>query len=132
MKVTGALLTSLVLLACSTEKPDSTTGYEGLDVPLSVLSSDEARQRGRTIFQSKCALCHGARADGKGARSKGLSRKAADFTNPEWRSSTTPRALFRILSEGKRGTSMPAWPTLSNEQKWDVIAYVLSVAEDGP
>jgi mono/diheme cytochrome c family protein len=27
---------------------------------------------------------------------------------------------------------MPAWPTLSEEQKWDVIAYVLSVAEDGP
>lgn len=132
MKVTGALLTSLVLSACSTENAASTTADEPIDVPLSVLSSDEARQRGRTIFQSKCALCHGAKADGNGARSKGLSRRAANFNNPEWRASTTPRELFRILSEGKRGTSMPAWPTLSKEQKWDVIAYVLSVAEDGP
>ena len=132
MKATGALLTSLVLSACSAESAHSTTGDEATEVPLRVLSSDEARQRGRAIFQSKCALCHGARADGKGARSKGLSRKAADFTNPEWRASTTPGELFGILSEGKRGTSMPAWPTLSNEQKWDVIAYVLSVAEDGP
>ena len=132
MKVTGALLTSLVLSACSAESAESAESYANIDVPLRVLSSDEARERGRTIFESKCALCHGAKADGKGARSKGLSRKAADFTNPQWRANTTPRELFRILSEGKRGTSMPAWPTLSDDEKWDVIAYVLSVAEDGP
>jgi len=40
--------------------------------------------------------------------------------------------VFEVVSEGKRGTSMPAWPTLSSDQKWDVVAYVLSVAEDGP
>jgi mono/diheme cytochrome c family protein len=61
-----------------------------------------------------------------------LSRKPIDFTNPEWRASVTPRYVFEVVSEGKRGTSMPAWPTLSNAQKWDVVAYVLSVAEDGP
>ena len=124
---------SVALSACSAEEANtSATDYTQIEVPLERLSSDEARERGRSLFQRKCALCHGERADGNGARSKGLSRKPANFTSPDWRANTTPRSVFEVLSEGKRGTSMPAWPTLSDDQKWDVIAYVLSVAEDGP
>ena len=84
------------------------------------------------MFQQKCALCHGDNADGNGARSKGLSGKPANFRSPSWRANVTPEYVYQVLSEGKRGTSMPAWPTLSEDQKWDVIAYVLSAAEDGP
>ncbi len=132
MKAMGALLMSLALLACNARDEPSAAEYREIEVPVDRLSSDEARQRGRTLFRAKCALCHGDGADGRGVRSKGLSGKPANFTNPEWRRTTTPAQVFRILSEGKRGTSMPAWPTLSDDQKWDVIAYVLSVAEDGP
>jgi high-affinity iron transporter len=124
---------SLALSACSTEEANhSTVDYSELDVPIGRLSSDEARERGRDLFKQKCALCHGERADGNGVRSKGLSGKPANFGSPDWRANTTPAFVFQVLSEGKRGTSMPAWPTLSEDQKWDVIAYVLSVAEDGP
>ena len=124
---------SLALSACSAEQSGrATNGYGDLQVPIERLSSDEARGRGRALFMQKCALCHGESADGNGARSKGLSRKPANFASPDWRSNVTPRYVFQILSEGKRGTSMAAWPTLTDDQKWDVIAYVLSVAEDGP
>ncbi len=124
---------SLALSACSAEESGTTTnGYRDLKIPVERLSSDEARQRGRALFKTKCVLCHGESADGNGIRNKGLSRKPADFTSPDWRANTTPRHVFQILTEGKRGTSMPAWPTLTDDQKWDVIAYVLSVAEDGP
>ena len=132
MKVTGALLMSLALLACDARDESSATQYGKVEVPVSRLSSDEARERGRVLFAQKCALCHGDRADGNGARSKGLSAKPANFRSPDWRAGATPSYVFQVLSEGKRGTSMPAWPTLSDDQKWDVIAYVLSVAEDGP
>jgi mono/diheme cytochrome c family protein len=124
-----ALLTSLVLSSCSAEKSEATSQVE---VPVSRLSSDEARERGREIFEDKCALCHGDRADGRGPRGRSLARRPTDFTNPQWRASTTPSQVFEIVSEGVRGTSMPGWPTLSEDQKWDVTAYVLSVAEDGP
>ena len=123
---------SLALLACSAGDAPSAIDYSKLEVPVSRLSSDEARQRGRVLFKQKCALCHGERADGNGARSKGLSGKPANFQGADWRANTTPLLVFKVLSEGKRGTSMPAWPTLSDDQKWDVVAYVLSVAEDGP
>ena len=129
MKAMGALLTSLALSACSTE--DRGLDVSGVSVPASVLTSADARQRGRDIFVRHCALCHGDRADGNGVRSKALSSKAADFTNPDWRARVSPEYVFRIVSDGKRGTSMPAWPTLSDAEKWDVIAYVLSVSEGG-
>jgi len=132
MKAMGALLTSLALSACSARDDSSAKDYSQVQVPTSRLSSDDARARGRALYQEKCALCHGERADGNGVRSKGLSGKPINFQNREWRASAKPPALFEVLSEGKRGTSMPAWPTLSDEEKWDLIAYVLSVAEDGP
>ena len=132
MKAMGALAMSLALSACSTERSTtSAVDYGQLEVPFARLASDEARERGRLIYEQKCQLCHGERADGNGVRSKGLSRRPADFTSVEWRANTSPRFVFQVVSEGKRGTSMPAWPTLSNDQKWDVVAYVLSVAEDG-
>ena len=132
MKATGALLMSLALSACNAEDAPSTVDYSTVEVPVERISSDEARGRGRALFSKKCALCHGQRADGRGARREGLSGKPINFHNKEWRANTSPLSLFETLSEGKRGTSMPAWPTLSDEQKWDVVAYVLSVAEDGP
>ncbi|MGB3050220.1 MAG: cytochrome c [Polyangiales bacterium] len=132
MKAMGALLMSLALLGCSDKVRSSAVDYDIVEVPAAQLSSDEARARGRTLFKEKCALCHGDRADGNGVRSKGLSGKPADFGSHDWRSHTTAIAVFEVLSEGKRGTSMPAWPTLNDEQKWDLIAYVLSVAEEGP
>ena len=132
MKVMGALLMSLGLLACSAEDALSTTDYSKVAIPVERLSSDEARGRGRALFRKKCALCHGERADGLGARREGLSGKPINFHNTKWRANTAPIAVFETLSEGKRGTSMPAWPTLSDEEKWDVVAYVLSVAEGGP
>ena len=132
MKATGALLMSLALSACNAKGAPSIVDYSTVEVPVERISSDEARARGRTLFSKKCALCHGARADGRGARREGLSGKPINFHNKEWRANTSPLSVFETLSEGKRGTSMPAWPTLSDEQKWDVVAYVLSVAEDGP
>jgi len=132
MKAMGALVMSLALSACSAEKAPSAIDYGKIEIPVDRLFSDDARGRGRALFLKKCSLCHGERADGNGARREGLSGKPINFHNKEWRANASPLAVFQTLSEGKRGTSMPAWPTLSDEQKWDVIAYVLSVAEDGP
>jgi high-affinity iron transporter len=106
--------------------------YSKVEVPVDRIASDEARDRGRVLFMAKCALCHGVRANGHGVRRQGLSGQPANFQSREWRANTGPRRVYRVLSEGKRGTSMPAWPTLSDEEKWEVVAYVLSVSEDGP
>ncbi|MGB8222419.1 MAG: cytochrome c [Polyangiales bacterium] len=132
MKPIGALITSLALSACSAQGDRTSVDYSKIEVPVERLASGEDRARGRAIFQAKCVLCHGVRADGHGVRRQGLSGPPANFQSAEWRANASPQSVFRVLSEGVRGTSMPAWPTLSEEEKWDVVAYVLSVSEDGP
>lgn len=132
MKAIVALTMLLGLWACSARGGQAGVDYSTIEVPSDRLASDDARARGREIFVHKCALCHGVRADGQGVRRQGLSQPPANFQSDEWRAQTSPREVFRVLSEGMRGTSMPGWPTLSNEEKWDVVAYVLSVSKDGP
>jgi len=132
MKSIGPLIMSLALWACNAQNDRSAVDYSTIEIPVDRLASDDARARGRALFQKKCALCHGVHADGNGVRQQGLSGAPANFQSRDWRMNASPRQVYMVLSEGKRGTSMPAWPTLSDAEKWEVVAYVLSVAEDGP
>jgi hypothetical protein len=46
-----------------------------------------------------------------------------------WRQSTSPRRVFFAIREGLSGTPMPEWKSLSEEDAWDMTAYVLSLGE---
>jgi mono/diheme cytochrome c family protein len=98
--------------------------------PEGVLDSPVARERGRTSYLENCALCHGVAADGHGVRQEGLSGPPADFTLAAWRSGTTPGEVFTVVRDGKRGTSMPSWRSLSESETWDLVAYLWSVSEE--
>jgi mono/diheme cytochrome c family protein len=105
--------------------------YADADVPEERLNSAEARERGRVLFLDHCAICHGERADGHGPR-RNLSRPAANFADPTWRARMNPRRAYYVIREGLRRTPMPAWKILDEDQTWDLVAYVLSVVEQGP
>lgn len=109
---------------------DLPPAYRGVEVPHARLASARARERGRALFLEHCALCHGEGADGRGVR-RSLSSRPADFTDPSWRRRTSPRRIFWVIREGVRGTAMPAWKVLDESETWDLVAYLLSVAE-GP
>lgn len=123
---------SLALSACSGGDDRVPAEYRALVVPANLLASDEARLRGRAIFRDQCALCHGVRADGNGMRKEGLSSRPVNFGSASWRAKATPLRVYAVVSDGKRGTSMPASPALSSTQKWELVAYLLSVSKDGP
>jgi mono/diheme cytochrome c family protein len=121
----------LALSACSAPDADLPETYRALAVPTERLASDPARRHGRALFLEHCVLCHGVRADGDGVRSPDLNPRPADFTRPDWRRKTTPRQVFYTIREGRRGTAMAAWPSLSDDEVWDLAAYLLSVSENG-
>ena len=120
----------LALWACSRDR-DLPPPYRSLAVPEARLASAPARQRGRALFLEHCALCHGEHADGRGIR-RNLSSRPVSFTDLEWRRRATPRLVYHLLREGKQGTAMPAWKVLDEDQTWDLVAYVLSVAGEPP
>lgn len=102
--------------------------YRNVAVPLARLASPAARAHGRALFLEHCAICHGERADGQGRR-RSWSVQPADFTDRAWRERMTPRRVYYVVREGVRGTPMPAWKVLGKDETWDLVAYVLSVAE---
>jgi high-affinity iron transporter len=105
--------------------------YRRLAVPEARLASPDGRRRGRELYLDHCALCHGERADGRGVR-RNLSSDPRDLTDPAWRRRNSPRQVYAVIRDGVRGTAMPAWRTLDEDATWDLVAYVLSVAEHGP
>jgi mono/diheme cytochrome c family protein len=122
---------SLTFTACSGKDADLPEAFRRLAVPEAQLASNEARAKGRELFLENCAICHGVRGDGHGRRSTGFTTPPRNFTDPVWRRATTPRHVFFAIREGLHGTPMPAWPSFSDTEAWDLVAYVLSLGEEG-
>lgn len=72
---------------------------------------------GAALFAAKCAGCHGAK--GEGAIGSKLS--ADSFL-----AMVDDRFLFKVITEGRPGTEMPAWRSLTAKQAADVISLIRS------
>ena len=120
---------SLVSLACADSDGELPREYRRMVVPEERLASVDAKARGEKLFLQHCALCHGERGDGRGVRREGLTRSPRDFTSAAWRGSTSPRRVYYAIREGVPSTPMPNWKALSEQDAWDMTAYVLSISE---
>ena len=95
-------------------------------------------EAGQAIYEERCWFCHGEEGDGEGPVAPYLWPKPRDFTRASYKLRTTMSGelpldedLFRTIGLGIAGTSMPAWESvLSEEQRWQVIAYIKSFAAD--
>jgi len=86
---------------------------------------------GKSVYDDKCAHCHGAEGKGDGAGAERLSPRPRDFTRGLYKIRSTESGelptdddLLRIVTEGMPGTSMPGWPGLSDEERRAVVAYI--------
>lgn len=70
---------------------------------------------GKKLFDAKCAGCHGD--DGSGGVGSSLS--AASFLPM-----VDDRFLVRVIDDGRPGTAMPAWHSLSAQDVANVVSYV--------
>ena len=93
---------------------------------------------GRKTFLTTCAPCHGEKADGTGAAAVALKDEwgepahPADLRQQHLRCGDEPADIFRVLMTGLNGTPMVSFAdTLTEEQKWELAAYVLSLRETG-
>jgi mono/diheme cytochrome c family protein len=89
--------------------------------------------RGQQLFQAYCMVCHGTDGKGTGPAATGLPHAPADLTHHFHRAPGDGDAyLFWRVSEGGQvepfksmQSTMPAFKTvLSEDQRWDVLAYV--------
>ena len=92
---------------------------------------------GKAVYEKKCALCHGVDGKGDGPGAATLAPKPRDFTRGLFKIRTTASGqpptdadLFRVISEGMFGTSMPAWKVLPEKDRWNLVAYLKTFAPE--
>ena len=118
------LLLPCLLVSC---EPAETRSEETITVPTARLSDPASIESGGALFRRYCALCHGLNADGKGVRREGLSADPRNFHDSVWREKTSPADIFRTMSDGLSQSSMPSFRALTEEQRWDIVAYLESL-----
>jgi DMSO reductase family type II enzyme heme b subunit len=91
---------------------------------------------GKAVYQLKCIGCHGEKGDGKGPAAELLVPQPRDFTSGIYKIRTTAgkapsdQDLFKIITDGMPGTSMPSWAVLPEKDRWNLVAYIKAFAAD--
>lgn len=74
-------------------------------------------ENGRAFFMKNCFTCHGVKGDGNGPRAYFITPRPRNFTSPESRQVYNRPRLFDAITNGKRGTVMPAWGKVLDQQQ---------------
>ncbi|CUS32775.1 putative Tetrahaem cytochrome c [Candidatus Nitrospira nitrosa] len=100
--------------------------------PLS--SSAGAIKAGKELFLKTaqpvaCVMCHGEQGDGKGLMGAALMPPPRNFTCGAMMRDISDGQLFWIIKNGSPGTGMMSFASLPDEQVWQLIHYIRSLAK---
>ncbi len=124
---------SMARLECA----ELSTGFEIID-PSPRETTPENLAAGKVLYGQHCSQCHGDEGDGQGVMADRLVPRPRDFRRGIYKIRRTIQGelpvdgdLFRIVSAGMPGTSMPAWQgLLSDEQIWQLVDYLKGFSLD--
>jgi mono/diheme cytochrome c family protein len=91
-----------------------------------------AAAAGQTFYQQNCAMCHGDKGGGDGPLSASLTPKPESLTS-ELVTQAPDGEIFLTIKNGKMRegkATMPPVRGLSDEEIWQVVAYVRSLAKN--
>jgi mono/diheme cytochrome c family protein len=88
---------------------------------------------GQTLFLKTaqpvaCAMCHGERGDGKGFMGAALVPPPRNFTCGMMMKELPDGQLFWIIKNGSPGTGMMSFAGMPDEQVWQIIHYIRTLA----
>jgi mono/diheme cytochrome c family protein len=110
------------------------------DQPIPTVSFVDRKRlnHGQRVYIRNCAPCHGHTGDGNGPAAQYLDPKPRDYRRGIFKFTSTPRGykprradLVRIVRYGAKGTSMPAFRWLRDEDLQPLIDYVVLLSQRG-
>jgi len=100
----------------------------GLARPAHAAAGDAAN--GKPIYNAQCVICHGKAGDGDGPVGKSLMPRPRSFSAGKLPPDAT---LFKVIRKGGKASGlskdMDAYPQFTDQQIWDVIAYIKTLAK---
>src|SRR5262249_52659309 len=98
--------------------------------------SEQELKAGRAVFQRECAACHGERGDGNGPGAAFVDPKPRNFTKKIFKLRTTTSGeapatadILRTIERGIPGTATPSFKFPSEQERRQVAAVVLELAD---
>jgi mono/diheme cytochrome c family protein len=94
-------------------------------------------ERGMALFQQNCSGCHGPFGRGNGAATREwyAGNYPRNFWYGKYKSRSTPYGrmpedsdLFRTISRGMYGSSMPSFRHLSEADRWSLVQFLKTLA----
>lgn len=95
-------------------------------LPYDAIAGDAGK--GRLIYAQKCGSCHGKEGKGDGPIGKKLLPPPANFLDPAGTPKKSDNELLDKIARGGQGTAMPAFRSLSADERADVLAYIRTLA----
>jgi mono/diheme cytochrome c family protein len=92
-----------------------------------VPANDESLEKGKTLFTTACAACHGPEGRGDGPLTKKTKIEPAprNFTNPDFQRLRTDGELFWVLKHGSHGTEMMRMDFFfTDDELWTLIRHI--------
>lgn len=86
-------------------------------------------EKGAALFQANCASCHGVKGDADTPLARTLTPKPASFVDAERMRTLTPYKVFNTTTFGIKGTPMPAFPSLSADERWALAFHVFTLRQ---
>ncbi len=84
-------------------------------------------ENGGAIYVEKCAACHGKTGLGDGEQGKQLPVPVAALGLPATAQKALPSDWYKMVTQGNLEKFMPPFASLSDQERWDVVAYALTL-----
>ena len=97
-------------------------------------ASRKHRRAGRELYaellQPACADCHGLKGEGNGPLAGQFDPRPRNFACSETVNGIPDGQLYWIVRNGSPGTAMPPFDFLEDEEIWQLVHYLRSLAND--
>lgn len=117
-----------VAVATSAETPQKTLDIATVKEPW--VENAEVAQYGAGVFKANCVMCHGEKGLGDGPAGAALNPKPRNLVEGQWKVGGDSIALFKTLSEGIPGTSMPGFSQIKSVDRWALVQFIRSLTKN--